>query len=552
MLNIVLAQLNPTVGALDGNRAKIREALAAAPADTDLIAFPEMMTTGYPPEDLVLRDGFMAKVRKSIETLCQETASHSAALIVPTPWRDEDGQNYNAALIIERGEITAIIRKHHLPNYGVFDEERLFKSGALTDMKPVSIRGIQIGILICEDMWFPDVAAHLKNQGAELLISVNASPYDTDKAAKRLTQATERRAETDLPLLYLNQVGGQDELVFDGHSFALSESGNMVAQGLQFTEELIAMRWQRASAGHFLCDTNHNTQPASEAETIYRALVTGLRDYLTKNGFSGVLIGLSGGIDSALSAAIAVDALGADAVHCVMMPSAYTSDESLRDAEACAKALGVHLDTVPIKDAVAGFEQILAPHFTAETPAITHENIQSRCRGLILMALSNAVGRMVLSTGNKSEMAVGYATLYGDMCGGFNVLKDVYKMQVYELSRWRNQNHPTGSFGPQGVVIPENILTKAPSAELEPDQKDQDSLPPYETLDDILCGLIEDSLPLEDIIARGHDKATIERVWRLLDLAEYKRRQAPPGVKITTRAFGRERRYPITNRYGKR
>lgn len=522
-LNITIAQLNPTVGALGSNFDKIRAVRDNAPDGCDLIVYPEMITTGYPTDDLVLSSFFMDRVEAEIDALVRDHSS-GPALLLPTPYR-KDGKLYNAALLIENGEIKHIVFKHHLPNYGVFEEQRVFEQGPLPDI--FDIKGLRIGVLICEDMWFPDVAAHLKKQGAEILIVPNGSPFQTDIADQRHAQATARGKETGLPLVYVNQVGGQDELVFDGGSFIMNAKGKITHQLPVFEEATICT------------SQNIDAKRYSIEATIYKALVLGLKDYVEKNNFPGVLIGLSGGVDSALSAAIAVDAIGADKVHCVMMPSPYTSQDSLDDAAECAKLLGTKLDNISIEPAMSAYDQMLNDHIDKDSAGTTFENIQSRARGVTLMALSNATGKMVLSTGNKSEIAVGYATLYGDMCGGFNALKDLYKGQVYALSNWRNA---------QGLVIPERIITKAPSAELKPNQTDQDSLPPYDVLDDILECLIEKDIAPQDI---KHDQETVMRIWRLLDLAEYKRRQAPPGVKITPRAFGRNRRYPITNGFFK-
>lgn len=548
-LHITLAQINPIVGDLSFNLKKIRDVIDGCPDSTDVVLFPEMAVCGYPPEDLVLKPAFLDSIEDAVQALVDESATSEKVLIIPTPWRIE-GKIYNAALCISGGKIDDIIVKHHLPNYGVFDEARIFTAGGYP--APVTIKGHKLGVMICEDMWFPDIAAHLKKEGAEMLLTVNASPYEVKKNNYRLELAKERAQETGLPLVYVNQCGGQDELVFDGASFVVSESGNRILQAEEFVEDIHHTVWEKTIDGeHWLCLTDTLYETHEGADAVYQAVMTGLRDYVAKNGFPGVIIGMSGGIDSALSAAIAVDALGAEMVHCVMMPSRYTSKESLEDAENAAKALGVHYDSISIESTVAALEEGLGHHLDKSTPDVTFENLQSRSRGVILMALSNASGKMVLSTGNKSEMAVGYATLYGDMCGGFNALKDVYKMQVYELSCWRNRYKPDHGLGPHGIVIPERIITKPPSAELKPDQTDQDSLPPYETLDDILYCLIEKDMDIKSIMARGHDRDIVLRIWTMLDRAEYKRRQAPPGVKITPRAFGRDRRYPITNHFVK-
>lgn len=518
MISLTLAQLNPIVGDLDGNAGKILDVWGTA--ETDLVVFGELVLSGYPPEDLIINPNFINKIEAQVKALQEASKDFRAAALVTTPW-NIDGKTYNAALLIHGGKILAITAKHHLPNYGVFDEKRVFEAGPLPDI--IEFKGHKLGVMICEDMWHDDVAAHLKDQGAEILITPNGSPWRIGKEAIREEHARDRATETSLPLIYVNQVGGQDELVFDGASFVMDASGT-VTQRLKAFEEDVAVLGDGS--------ITQNLEPLA---TIYTALKLGLRDYVVKNGFNGVLIGLSGGIDSAMAAAIAVDALGSDKVRCVMMPSPFTSQDSLYDAEHCAAMLGVSYQNLPIEDAMKAFEGTI-PDLTG----IAHENMQSRTRGVILMALSNSTGDMLLTTGNKSEMAVGYATLYGDMNGGFNALKDVYKTQVYALAKWRNE---------QGMVIPERIITKAPSAELRDDQTDQDSLPEYDVLDDILQGLIENQDSVETIAARGHDMAIIEKVAHLLRITEYKRYQAPPGTKITTCAFGRDRRYPMTNRY---
>ncbi len=547
-LHITLAQINPVVGDIAFNLNKIRKTTAAAPDGTDLIVFPEMALCGYPPEDLVLKSYFLDQIDEALRQLAADTKQYKTCLLVSAPWR-QNGKTYNALHMIGGGKIIATVKKHSLPNYGVFDEARLFAPGPLPT--PVLVNGHRIGLMICEDMWTPNAARHLKKKGAEMLVVVNASPYEVTKSDQRLELARARVHETDLPLIYVNQVGGQDELVFDGASFILNDKGDLILQAEEFVEDVNHSAWKKTPAGQWLCLTDKITPLHNKPEAIYQAVMTGLRDYVTKNGFSGIILGLSGGIDSALSAVIAVDALGPSAVHGVMMPSRYTSGESVADAAELVKNIGITLDTIPIENAVASFEAELRGHLSPDAPGIVHENIQPRCRGLILMALSNASGKMVLSTGNKSEMAVGYATLYGDMCGGFNALKDIYKMQVYELARWRNQHKPDHALGPAGSIIPERSLTRAPTAELKPGQTDQDTLPPYEELDPILECLIEHDMSLDDISARGHDRDTVLKIWKMLDNAEYKRRQAAPGVKITRRAFGRDRRYPLTNLFMK-
>ena len=411
---------------------------------------------------------------------------------------------------------------------------------------PIPFKGVRLGVMICEDMWFPDVAECLAETGAEMLIVPNGSPFDHEKGDARLNYAVERVMETELPLVYVNQIGGQDELVFDGGSFVLNDDKSLPVQMPCWKEDLLITEWERGADG-WACTTNELKDPGSAMSRIYNVMVLGLRDYVEKNRFPGVVLGLSGGIDSALSAAVAVDALGADRVHCVMMPSRYTSEESLDDARLCAEYLGVKLDTVPIEPAVEAYNGMLGDLFAGTNQDITEENIQSRIRGITLMALSNKFGKMVLTTGNKSEMSVGYATIYGDMCGGYSVLKDLYKTLCFEASEWRNNNFESHFKGPDGLVMPKNVIVKPPTAELREDQKDEDSLPPYEVLDAILHALVEDEKSYAEIVAEGFEGPTVTRIQNLLYIAEYKRRQAPPGVKISTRNFGRDRRYPITN-----
>ena len=548
-LTITLAQLNPVVGDIDGNADRLRQARrTAAEAGADLVVFTELAICGYPPEDLVLKPFFQDKVEAAVERLAEETADGRPAMLVPTPWR-ENGNLYNAALLLDGGAIAARRFKHDLPNYGVFDEKRVFDAGPLPG--PVNFRGVRLGFPVCEDIWTPDVTECLMESGAEILIVPNGSPFEGDKTDRRMNLAVSRVTETGLPMIYLNQVGGQDELVFDGASFVLNADRSVPVQAPAWREWIATTRWSRGADDVWRCAEGDRVPPSTGLEATYQAMVLGLRDYVGKNGFPGILIGLSGGIDSAISAAVAVDAVGPDKVHCVMMPSPYTSHESLEDAAACAGLLGVRLDEIGIEPAMKAFEAMLAPIFGDRPPDAAEENIQARSRGVTLMALSNKLGAMVLTTGNKSEMAVGYATLYGDMSGGYSVLKDVYKTDVFRLARWRNRTRPEGALGPKGHVMPERIITKPPSAELKPDQTDQDTLPPYDELDDILQCLIEGEMGLEEITARGHAAATVQRVWRMLDTAEYKRRQAPPGVKITSRAFGKDRRYPIVNAFRK-
>jgi NAD+ synthase len=544
-LKIAFAQLNPTVGDVQGNLAKARKARAEAAAmGADIVLFSELFIVGYPPEDLVLKPALQADARAAVEALAKETASGPAVLI-GTPWVD-GGKLYNAFACLDGGVVKALRYKVDLPNYGVFDEKRVFTPGPMPG--PIEVRGVRIGVPICEDIWKGDVVECLSETGAEFLLVPNGSPFEAAKEEVRLNIAVSRVVESGLALAYLNQIGGQDELVFDGGSFVLNPDRSLALQMPAWTEALTLTHWQRDGGG-WICEPGAKATLPDGLESIYHAMMLGLGDYVRKNRFPGVVLGLSGGIDSALTAAVAVDALGKDRVRCVMMPSRYTAQESLDDAAAVARLLGTRLDTIPIEDAVKAFGAMTGPLFEGRAADTTEENIQSRIRGVTLMALSNKFGPMVVTTGNKSEMSVGYATLYGDMCGGYNPLKDLYKMQVFGLSRWRNQHKPAGALGPEGRVMPERVIEKPPSAELRANQKDEDSLPPYKVLDDILECLVENEMPVEEIMKRGHDLATIKRVEHLLSIAEYKRRQAAPGVKITRKNFGRDRRYPITNAF---
>jgi NAD+ synthase len=541
---IALAQLNPVMGDIAGNLKRARDARAKVP-DADVIFFSELFIVGYPPEDLVLKGALQADAREAIEALAADTAT-GPAILIGAPWM-EDGKLYNAMLLLDRGRVAGRTFKHDLPNYGVFDEKRVFAAGPLPG--PLSVRGVRIGVPVCEDIWTPDVAECLSETGAEILAVPNGSPFEAGKEDVRLQLAAARVTETGLPLIYLNQLGGQDELVFDGASFVLNADNSVALAMPGWREDVTISDWTRDAHGKWICAPGERVGEESRESATYHAMMLGLRDYVNKNRFSGVVLGLSGGIDSALSAAVAVDALGADRVRCVMMPSRYTSKDSLGDADECARRLGVPYETIEIERAVATLGEILTPVFAGKSADTTEENIQSRTRGLILMAISNKFGPMVLTTGNKSEMSVGYATLYGDMCGGYNVLKDVYKTEVFALSHWRNANSPEGALGPVGGVIPERIIAKPPTAELRANQTDQDSLPPYEILDGILKCLVEQEMSFDDTVAKGFDPATVKRVEQLLYISEYKRRQAPPGVKISARNFGRDRRYPITNAF---
>ncbi|MCJ8158969.1 NAD+ synthase [Sphingomonas sp. LaA6.9] len=543
-LTIALAQLSQRVGDITGNADAMLEWRKATRAD--LIVYPELQLIGYPPEDLVLKPALIERAGVELARLAKATADGGPAMIVGTVLL-EDGKLYNALTLLDGGRVVAITRKRELPNYGTFDEKRLFEPAPLPD--PIVFRGVKLGLPICEDIWFPTVCAHLKARGAELLIAPHGSPYEIDKDDLRANGiAAARVQETGLPLVFLNRVGGQDEIVFDGASFVLNADGELVHQLPDWEETLVDTVWERGPGGWRCVPGELHTLDPHPAD-VYHAMVVGLRDYVNTNRFPGVVLGLSGGIDSAICAAIAADALGPERVWCVMLPSRFTSQESLDDAAECAAMIGCKLDTIPIAPAVEAFDTMLSDSFADRSVDITEENIQSRIRGVTLMALSNKFGHMLLTTGNKSEMSVGYATIYGDMAGGYNPLKDAYKTTVFEISRWRNGNLPRLGLGPDGPVIPERIITKPPSAELRPDQKDSDSLPPYEELDAILHGLVEEELSVDDVAARGFNRATVARIERLLYIAEYKRRQAPPGVKLGKRNFGRDRRYPITNAF---
>src|SRR5271157_1113823 len=545
-LVIALAQIPSIVGDIAGNRDRLRKARAeAAGFGADLVMAPELFLAGYPPEDLVLKPAFQEACRAASEDLARLTADGGPAALVGLPWV-EDGKLYNAMALLARGRIEATRFKVDLPNYGVFDEKRVFAPGPSPG--PIVFKGVRIGVPICEDIWGPDPVECILETGGEILLVPNASPYERDKLAIRESVAVARVVESGLPLIYLNQVGGQDELVFEGASFALNADRSLAAQLPAFRPKVARTVWERGNNG-WRCVEGEIERVEEGDEADYSACVMGLRDYVENNRFPGVVLGLSGGVDSALSAAMAVDALGAARVHAVMLPYRFTSKESLSDAAACAKALGIRYDIVPIAEPVDGVEHALASMFAGKPRDITEENIQSRTRGLILMAISNKTGAMVVTTGNKSEMSVGYATLYGDMNGGFNPIKDLYKMEVFRLAALRNRWKPEGALGTSGEVVPLNILVKPPSAELRENQKDEDSLPPYPVLDGILHGLVEKEMRVADIIAEGYDPETVHKVERLLYLAEYKRRQSAPGVKVGPKNFGRDRRYPIVNRF---
>ncbi len=542
-MRIALGQLNPVVGDVAGNADRARAALDEGRAlGADLVALPEMFLAGYQPQDLILKPAFLAACQAQIDALAAATAD-GPALGIGAP-HVEGAHVWNAWFVLEGGEVRSVARKHHLPNYGVFDEKRLYAPA--DPQGPVSIAGVRVGVPICEDSWHADVAETLAETGAELLLVPNGSPYERDKMDIRFNLMVARVIETGLPLIYLNMVGGQDDQVFDGGSFALNPGGALAVQAPMFDETLFAVDLEEGPQGWRCVPATLSALPdAMEAD--YRAMVEGTRDYARKTGFSRALLGLSGGVDSALVAAIAADALGPENLRCVMLPSRYTSAQSLEDAAGVAAALGCRLDEIPIAGGVEAAGQALAPLFAGRPPDVTEENIQSRMRGLYLMALSNKFGEMLLTTGNKSEVAVGYATLYGDMNGGYNPLKDLYKTRVFAACRWRNANARPWMRGPEGVVIPPRIIDKPPSAELREDQKDEDSLPPYERLDAMLEMLIEGDASIAEVTAAGHDRAEVERIERLLHLAEYKRFQSAPGPKLGRRAFWLDRRYPIAN-----
>jgi NAD+ synthase (glutamine-hydrolysing) len=593
-LRIALAQINSTVGDLEGNLRLILENMAhAAQAGADLVCFPELTLTGYPPEDLLLKPGFVADNLCALDTLVQRSADFPGITVV-VGFVDRQVDIYNAAAIIHNGRLAGVYYKQYLPNYGVFDENRYFQAGTLSPV--FEIRGVQVGVNICEDIWYPTGPATLQAYaGSELLVNINASPYFAGKGDFREKMLATRAADNGLIVAYLNMVGGQDELIFDGNSVIFDQSGNLIARGKHCAEDLLLAdldieavfrtrlhdprrRKERlaftdgqvphilvtdeasesiSQNGHqrphparaSLRQSDYTPQAPARVETpperlaeIYAALVLGTRDYVRKNGFKQAIIGLSGGIDSALTAAIAVDALGSENVTGVSMPSRYSSEGSKSDAQMLVERLGIRYLTIPIEGMFSAALEALAPAFAGTQPGLAEENIQARLRGNLLMALSNKFGWIVLTTGNKSEMATGYATLYGDMAGGFAVLKDVFKTLVYELSRYRNTLTPGG-------VIPQSVIDKEPSAELRPDQRDVDSLPPYSVLDPILRAYVEDDRTFEEMIEMGFDGQTVQHVMTLVDKSEYKRRQAPPGIKITQRAFGRDRRLPLTSAY---
>ena len=545
-INITLVQENPIVGNVEYNYNLILKARNDTNSENaDLIVFSELFMSGYPPEDLVLRYSFLDEIDKYLKLLVEETKKPGPAILVGLPVRDKN-QIFNSVVLIDNGEIISIQHKCHLPNYDVFDEERIFDKGNLPG--PINFRGLKIGVAICEDIWHEDVVECLAETGAELLIVLNGSPYNREKQDLRTNVAMQRVVESGLGLIYVNQIGGQDELVFDGGSFVINPDYSMPVKLPNFVSNIQSTLWTKDN-DKWLCKTVVQQTDTEELVDIYSACVIGLRDYVQKNKFKEVLIGLSGGIDSAIVSCIAVDALGSENVQCVMLPSKYTSKESLADAIECAENLGINPDEISIEKMVDAAEDQLNPFFEGTNKDITEENIQSRIRAVLLMALSNKFNKLLLTTGNKSEMAVGYATLYGDMSGAFNPIKDIYKTEVYKIAEMRNNTKPEFCLGPNHEVIPKNIITKAPTAELRDNQKDQDSLPEYDVLDDILYKLIEEEISVKDIIKSGHDKQWVTKIQNLLYISEYKRRQAPPGVKISSKNFGKDRRYPITNNF---
>ena len=541
-LKIALAQLNPLVGDIIGNVDKLISVRSNLDDSIDILVAPELYISGYPIDDLVLREDFLDLVDKGLENLAKATKDCKSSIIVGAP-RKEKNTIRNSVFVIENGEISTFRDKYELPNSGVFDEQRIFTPGNLSG--PVNIKGVRIGIPICEDIWKENVIECLAESGAEIIISINASPFTLSKNNERLSVVISRIRENELPLVYLNRYGGQDELVFDGNSFALNDDGSICLSCKSFEHDISIINFRKDKKWTGKGDI---IKSSTKYESLYKALVLGLRDYVKNNKFPGVILGMSGGIDSALVASLAVDALGPKNVHAVMMPSPYTSNDSLNDAKEALNFLDVEYNELNIEDSMKIVDKTLldfnGPDFKI---GITEENIQSRLRGLLLMALSNRFGYMLLATGNKSEYAVGYATLYGDMCGGYAPIKDVWKTDVFELCKWRNNNHSSFFLGPNSKVMPDNIINKPPTAELRDNQKDTDSLPDYNILDEILRSLVEKELSVQNIVSKGFNETEVKKVSRLLSIAEYKRFQSAPGPKVTDKAFGRDRRFPLTS-----
>ncbi len=544
---LTMAQLNPVMGDLEGNAEAARRAWTVGKAEgADMVALPEMFLTGYQPQDLVRKPAFVAHVRAVLARLVADCADGPALGIGAAAWPEGSVKPYNTWVVARGGGIVAEIRKHHRPNYKVFDEKRFFHAGDISG--PYTIGPVRIGTPICEDAWLEDVTETLAETGAEILIVPNGSPYFRGKQDVRYGVMVARVVETGLPLAYLNLVGGQDDQVFDGASFVLNPGGALTHHLPAFEEALTHVDFEKGDDGWRALPGEKAPQPEGPGAD-YRAMVVGLRDYMGKAGFERALLGLSGGVDSAVVAAIAADALGPENLHCVMLPSEYTSGDSLEDARGVAARLGCRLDALPITGPRAAVTEALGDLFEGTMPDLTEENIQSRLRGLLLMALSNKFGAMVLTTGNKSEVAVGYSTIYGDMSGGYNPVKDLWKTDLFEVCRWRNANHVDWFKGPAGEVMPARVIDKPPSAELRHDQRDEDSLPPYPVLDDILRGLIDEELSVAEVVARGHGRDVVKHIERLIFQSEYKRFQSAPGTRLSQRAFWLDRRYPIVNRW---
>ena len=544
-MKLFLAQLNNIVGDIEGNLNKAIDVLQdAKKLDSDLVIFSELFLSGYPPEDLVLKKSFVSACKNALDSLITYSEEKELGVIIGLPIYEKN-KLFNAAAVIDKGQLIGFSKKVNLPNYSVFDEKRVFNKNNTPEI--FNFRGIKLGIPICEDIWMDNVCKELKDQGCELIISPNGSPFDKYKINQRKTIIEDRVTEVKTPFVYVNQFGGQDELVFDGSSLVMNGNKEVVFEAPSWEENTSVVEFN-VSAKKFN-DLPFEKAHVSDLENIYMAMVIGLRDYVTKNNFPGVILGLSGGIDSAFCAAVAVDALGKDKVNAYMLPSVYTSKNSLDDAKDCAKRLEIHLDSIPISNTFLSLEDSLEELFKGLPTDITEENLQSRIRGTILMAISNKIGKMLITTGNKSEVSVGYSTLYGDMNGGFNPIKDIYKTELYALANWRNLNVPKNVLLTKKNIIPETIISKEPTAELRDNQKDSDSLPSYDQLDQILEGLVEYELSTNELEKKGFSRDEIKKVENLLYVSEYKRRQSAPGVKISLRNFGRDRRYPITNKY---